>query len=268
MMKKINEVAAQLLKSEEVSVIIGYGEGSNGNVRPLFARNKEETEKLIYDNRCTQNLATYIYRKEIVRLGKPAIIANLSTLRGIIRLAAEKQIKDGDVTALFINESGVLIQYDTLNDIEKYLSDITPELKSEDKELIEKLETMNPSERWVFWTKEMENCMKCYACRQACPLCYCTQCSVEVNQPQWIPVASNTLSNLEWHIMRAMHLSGRCIECGQCGEACPVNIPIHLLPIKLAKDIKNIYGTVSGINREEGNSMATYKPDDKEEFIK
>ncbi len=266
-MGTINEIAVRLLETGEAKVIIGYGEGSFGNVRPLFARNKEEAGKLIYDKRCTQNLAMYIYKKETARLGKPAIIANLFTLKGIIRLAAEKQVNDGDLIALYINELGEVTECNTLSEIENCLSAITPEVKPEDKELITKLDAMTPAERWSFWVNEMESCIKCYACRQACPLCYCTQCTVEANQPQWIPVASDTSGNLEWHIMRAMHLSGRCVECGQCGNACPVNIPIHLLPIKLSEEIKNIYGTTSGMNREEGNAMATYQPNDKENFI-
>jgi len=236
-MGTINEIAANLLETGEVKVIIGYGEGYSGNVRPVFARNKEEAGKLIYDKRCIQNLALYIYKKETAQLGKPAIISNFSTLRGIFRLASENQIKENDLIALYINESGEVVQCSTLCEIESCLAKISPEIKPEDKELIDKLDAMTSQERWNFWINEMENCIKCYACRQACPLCYCSQCIVEVNQPQWIPVASNTAGNLEWHITRAMHLAGRCVECGQCGSACPVNIPIHLLPIKLAKEI-------------------------------
>ena len=266
-METINEIAAQLLETGEVEVIIAYGEGGFGKVRPIFVRNKEEVGKLIFDKRCTQNLAVYLYKKEITKLGKPAIIANVSTLRGIIRLASENQLQENDFISLYINKLGEIIKCNTLSEIESCLKNISPEIKPEDKELIEKLDAMTQQERWNFWINEMENCIKCYACRQACPLCYCTQCAVEVNRPQWIPVASSVSGNLEWHIMRAMHLAGRCVECGQCGDACPVDIPIHLLPIKLAGEIKNMYGTVSGMNVQEGNALSTFKPDDKENFI-
>ncbi len=266
-MGAINEAVAKLLKAGDVQCIVGYGEGSGGRVRPLFTKNEEEAALLIYDQRCTQNLAVYIYKKETARLGKPAVIANIHTLRGIIRLAAEKQIKEGDLIALCIDDAGNPTECRTLDEMEKYLSSLTPSISNEDMEMVNRIEAMTSAERWNFWQQEMENCIKCYACRQACPLCYCTQCTTEVNQPQWIPVPASILGNLEWHIMRAMHLSGRCISCGQCGEACPVNIPIHLLTMKVSEDVKNIYGTISGMSREEGCAMSTFKPDDKENFI-
>lgn len=266
-MAKINEIAAGLLKSGEVKVVIAYGEGSNGRVRPLFVRGEEDIDALVYDARCTQNLAMYVYKKETARLGKPAIVANIHTLRGIIRLAAEKQIQEGDLVAICVDEAMEATACRTFEEIEQFLSKVQPAIREEDKELIERLDAMSPTDRWAFWQKEMEACIKCYACRQACPLCYCTQCTVEANQPQWIPVGSTNLGNLEWHIMRAMHLAGRCVTCGQCGDACPVNIPIHLLPIKLAEEVKTVYNTVSGMSREEGCAMSTYRPDDKENFI-
>lgn len=29
--------------------------------------------------------------------------------------------------------------------------------------------------------------MKCYGCREACPLCYCDDCCLEAEGPEWIP---------------------------------------------------------------------------------
>ncbi|MDR2056928.1 MAG: 4Fe-4S dicluster domain-containing protein [Dysgonamonadaceae bacterium] len=266
-MGNLNEIAAHLLQNDDVQLIIGYGEGSAGRVRPLFVSNKKATEKLLFDSRCTQNLASYLYKKEITCLGKPAIVANIRTLRGIIRLAAEHQLEDETIIALAVSTGDDVKELRRLEDMEQYLSEADLQLKKEDKALLDKLNAMTIADRWAFWQQEMAHCIKCYACRQACPLCYCTQCTVEINQPQWIPVASSKLGNMEWHIMRSMHLAGRCIECGQCGEACPANIPIHLLPIRLAEEIRELYGSVTGISKRESCEMSSFQPDDKEKFI-
>jgi ferredoxin len=266
-MSKITEIAAKLLQQGDVEIVIGYTEGKNGIAHSYFARNEEEAQKLIYNQACLQNLAVYLYKKETANKGKQAIIANIPTLRSIIRLAAENQLKDGDVIAIAVNDAGDVQELRTLDEIENYLAATTPKLSQYDQLLLDKITAMTPDERWNFWETEMENCIRCYACRQSCPLCYCNVCSVEMNQPQWVPVEASVVGNLEWHIMRAMHLSGRCVECGQCGRACPMNIPIHLLPIHLAEEVQKLYGTVTGMKREERSEMSTYLPDDKETFI-
>lgn len=266
-MGMINEIAKKWLAGGEVKVFVGYGEGTNGRVRPLFVCNGEDADKLIYDERCTQNLAVYTYKKESRSLGKPAIVANINTLRAIIRLAAEKQLKDDDLIVLAVNDRGEVTECRSFDEMEQYIARENPQIKEKDLEKIRQIEAMTLSERWNFWQKEMENCIRCYACRQACPMCYCTQCTVEVNKPQWISVPPSKLGNLEWHVMRAMHLAGRCISCGQCSDACPMDIPIHLLPVRLAQEIKETYGTTVGLSRQEGCALSTFQPDDKENFI-
>jgi len=266
-MDKINKIATELLATGKVQIIIGYAEGSKGRIRPFFARNEKECEKLIFDERCVQNLAVYLYKEETSRRGQQAIVANISTLRGIIRLTTEKQIKEDDLIAIIASDKEQPFEAHTFEDIENYLSNQTFQLNESDKTLLEQLNAMTPSERRTFWQNEMENCIRCYACRQACPLCYCSQCVVEVNQPQWIPATANRTGNTEWHIMRAMHLAGRCVECGQCGKVCPENIPIHLLPIRLAEEMKILYGSTTGISKDENCEMSTYKHEDTENFI-
>ncbi len=266
-MENVKDIAAALLSSGDAQVVIGYGEGSGGGVRPMFATTAEQAAAMVYDKRCVRNLAMYLYKKEIVRMGKPAIVGGAQTVRSVIRLAAEKQLADGGIVVIAMDKDGAATVLRTFGEMEAWVAANTPALSEHDAALMARIEAMTPEQRHEFWQAEMENCIKCYACRQACPLCYCTQCTVEMNQPQWIQVASSNLGNMEWHIMRAMHLSGRCIECGECYRACPVNIPIHLLTMKLAKDVRETYGAGTGFNVNEGCAMSTFRPDDKENFI-
>jgi len=67
--------------------------------------------------------------------------------------------------------------------------------------------------------------------------------------------------------MRAFHLAGRCVGCGECERACPVNIPLMELNKKLTKDVKELFEYTSGIEVEEKPLFGTFKPDDPEEFI-
>jgi len=122
---------------------------------------------------------------------------------------------------------------------------------------------MTAKERWTYWTNELSKCFKCYACRAACPMCYCAKCIVEVNRPQWIQPWTATISNMEWQINRAMHMAGRCSDCGACGAACPLGLPVHILMHKMRDLVKENFGEQDG----KGNVLSTFKPEDKETFI-
>lgn len=266
-MDQVRKKAKELLESKTVKVIIGYEKGTKNRARPVFITKPEETEKLIYDERCTFNLAVYILKHEVKHLGKIGIIANYSALRSILQLASENQIKEGEQIILGISPEGNLIEFSDFKSIENHMASFNLHITDKEKELIEKIKKMTMEDRFNYWTELFSKCIKCYACRSACPMCYCSRCTVECNQPQWIPAASHILGNLEWHIMRAMHIAGRCVNCGACAEACPLDIPLNLLTYKLIEDINEKFGVFAGTNATAEYALSTYKPDDKENFI-
>ena len=125
------------------------------------------------------------------------------------------------------------------------------ELLGEDGEVIEnnrfdqvaELEKMSADERFAFWQNELSRCIRCNACRDACPACTCEKCvfdnpnsGVENKSP------ANSFEEKLFHIIRAFHVAGRCTDCGECSRVCPQNIPLHLLNRKFIKDINSFYG--------------------------
>ncbi len=110
-------------------------------------------------------------------------------------------------------------------------------------ELVEKLESMDPGGRFEFWQGELSKCIRCNACRNACPACTCIKCVFD-NDSSGIASKASTDSFEEnmFHIIRAFHVTGRCTDCGECSRACPQGIPLHLLNRKLIKDINEFYG--------------------------
>jgi ferredoxin len=257
----------QLLSDKTIDVFIGYGKGSADRIRAIFVRTPEQAEMLVYSNACTQNLAGYLLKHEVKRLGKIGIIAQVAALRSIMQLASEFQIKDGEVYVLYAKPDGSLTEFSDFHSIEEYLQTTETGITSDEQQRIAQLEAMTVSDRWKFWNKEFEKCIKCYACRAACPMCYCHRCTTDVNQPQWIPVASHERGNLDYHLMRAMHLAGRCVNCGECASACPMDIPLNLLTYQLISPIKADFGATAGMKADAVYALSTYKPDDKENFI-
>jgi len=68
--------------------------------------------------------------------------------------------------------------------------------------------------------------------------------------------------------MRAMHLAGRCVNCGDCSRACPVGIPLYLLNQKLISDVFSNFNSRSGVSANSDHSLSTFKPNDPEDFIR
>ena len=108
---------------------------------------------------------------------------------------------------------------------------------------VEKIEKMTADERFAFWQNELSKCIRCNACRDACPACTCEKCvfdnpnsGVENKSP------ANSFEEKLFHIIRAYHVAGRCTDCGECSRVCPQNIPLHLLNRKFIKDINEFYG--------------------------
>jgi ferredoxin len=132
---------------------------------------------------------------------------------------------------------------------------------------IQGLEKKSLDEKWKGWEKEFDKCIRCYACRNACPMCYCKECMVELLDPQWIRRSVDLSENTAWNLLRAFHLAGRCIECGECERACPMDIPLMKINKKIAKDVLEMYDYKAGIDAETKPLLAMFKPDDPEEFI-
>jgi formate dehydrogenase subunit beta len=131
-----------------------------------------------------------------------------------------------------------------------------------------RLETLTPAERWAFWKEQFSRCIRCMACRQVCPFCYCEQCLCDRNRPQGVETTPRPAGNMGWHIVRAMHLAGRCAGCAECERSCPMDIPLNLLNRKMAKELKELYGFEAAMQPQEKGPLAQYREDDDESFIK
>lgn len=266
-MSKLTARAKELLENNTVGVIIGYEAGLTGKARPAFITEPAKADKLIFDERCVQNLAVYLTKPEVKNFGKLGIVATLPVMRSIMMLIAEQQVFSDNIVVLGISDTGELLDIDNLQVMQGYIEKSDLSNPPQYKEHLAALNKLSREERFEYWQNTLSACIKCYACRQACPMCYCTRCAVECNQPQWIPVQANAHGNMEWHMLRAMHLAGRCISCGECGRACPVGIPTHLLTMQLADQVHNYFNVYAGTSEKMSSVLSTYEPNDKESFI-
>jgi ferredoxin len=265
--------AAALLSSGEVKLVIGFGAGSTADRRrPLFARTPEEAQKFVLDAACIANLSTYLVAEGLLSDGKKVgVFLKPDGIRSVNILISEAQLKPEQVVILgYAIENGkevTPLEGRNISDfsIGEKIRNLTP--PPHVLQEAERIEAMSPAERFEFWKEHFSKCIKCYACRQVCPMCYCRRCIVDVNQPQWVSTSSHTLGNFEWNLVRAFHLAGRCAACGACDRACPVNIPLRLVNYRMGKEVRSAFDYVAGENSDQKPVLASFKQDDPETFI-
>jgi formate dehydrogenase subunit beta len=136
------------------------------------------------------------------------------------------------------------------------------------RNLIKSLEAKPPAERWEFWKDQFDRCIRCYACRQVCPACYCKRCFVEETEPHWISPLPKWQDNLIFQVTRMIHIAGRCTDCGACERACPAGIPLHSLSKKMAEIVQELFGYQSGMNKDTLPLMTAYESKEAEDLIR
>ncbi len=279
---QIQEIARRWLADGVVEAVIGWEQGTyRDKTAPVIVRRAEDAQRLIFNDRCTNNLVAYLKREPLKNMSSVGIVAKGCDIKSLIGLIQESQVPREKVKILAVTCPGVKNGRGTVP-IKCQACDVnTPSLFDErvgeeivshpDYEIRTKslaaLEAMSPSERFAFWRKEFDKCIRCYACRQACPLCICTRCIAEKNQPQWIETSAHPRGNVAWNLIRAYHLAGRCVECEACETACPVNIPLMLLNRKMAEEVKALFGYEAGRDPDVQPPLRTFRLDDDNSFI-
>jgi formate dehydrogenase subunit beta len=152
---------------------------------------------------------------------------------------------------------------------DELVAEPVPEQTEVDRyEDIRAFDEMTSDERWQYFRELVAPCLRCYACRNACPMCYCPTCFVDESTPQWLGKSIDPMDTMTFHFLRAFHLAGRCTDCGNCERACPVGIQVRKLTKRLEKEIKEVYGYETGLSLEERPPLDTYRPDDPQQFIR
>ena len=187
--------AERLLAEGRVKLVIGHQVKGAGR-QPVFIIEPGKVSGLVHDKLCTKNLAAYLHKPEIRRQFPAAVVASPAVCRSMVLLAAESQLQEKDVFILAAGPKeyhGALDLSGTSKLLKEKYSDL-----STDKDLLEavsKLDLMTTEERAEFWRLQFSKCTRCYACRAACPACYCRRCIVEKNVPQWISSMADSRGN-------------------------------------------------------------------------
>jgi ferredoxin len=302
LIEQIRTIAGQILADKSVDVVIGYEAGTRGAVRPAFIRSAGETGRLVWNDACTHNLVNYVREKHVPpKKGAPpakvGVIVKACEMRALNVLLRENQVPRADLYLIGVACQGMRQNSGfagrELGDFELRCQDCgqrvpsgcdvvvcdavvadegdadsavkaaaSPALASALSAELDRLAALSPVERQAFWDAEFERCLRCYACRQACPACYCVECTAEQLEPSWIGVAIRRPEKRMFHTMRAYHLAGRCSGCDECARVCPVGVRLDLLNAWFRREIEATYGYQAGQDATTPAPLASFVPNE------
>jgi len=253
-----------------------------------YLTNRTEKIAIIAKGCDSRNIVTHIIenkikREQLVIIGVPC--------KGMIDKRKINAMVDGEIREVIEDENNITVKG---NGFEKLVNkkdvlqqncalcihrnpveydELAGELVDEQQDIdryadVREIEALSAGDKAKYFDDLFANCIRCYACRNACPLCYCPTCFVDESRPQWVGKSQDETDIKTFHFLRAYHCAGRCTDCGACERACPVGINMRTLTKKLEKDCFDLFQWEAGMSLEVRPPLDTYQPGDPDDFIK
>ena len=279
---KLIPLCKKLLEDGTADAVLGFQEGGDAGFSiPCILDSPADADRLVWNARCIPNLSGYLCE----RAGITAIVAKPCDARAVVSLIIENQLKREDVIIIgmacggMLNAEGLPLPgcldcrvqlppvYDIIIGGEAFkVKEPTCSGGNAEELFASSPYPKSPctDESFERFLGEMEKCILCYSCRQSCYGCYCTTCFVERGEPDWQTTSPDLSAKMLYHLGRSTHLSGRCVECGACENACASGVDIRYLIKSVTNFIEETYGFKAGMDIEAEPIMLTYKSDDKE----
>lgn len=241
---KIKTKVQQLLTSGRIKGFLGLRE-LHGQVGPYLFTDPDDLEGMVAGDRKSPGDSRYPLNKLLITItrGYPRDAVGV-LIRGCDERGLKSLISSNQLNAEMIVPVGVACPQelaDACECLKPFPTEFVAGQPAEARQFgsVARIEAAGLDERFQFWLAEFSKCMKCYGCRNICPMCYCSECTLEGHQFE--SVGTMPPESPIFHLTRALHMAGRCIDCGLCNEACPADIPVRTLYKKVADIIDQEY---------------------------
>jgi ferredoxin len=119
----------------------------------------------------------------------------------------------------------------------------------EPETLTQRIALMDEKSRTDFWQKELSKCIKCFGCRDVCPVWIYD--GAELEDAAWIKPGEIPPAVPLFQIIRAYRIADLCVNCGMCEEACPMDIPLRTIhQLMWRQPPESIFEIIPGLDAE------------------
>ena len=252
MLEKVKDIVRSILEEKKADGVLGLIKGEWNIIQPHVFTEPGEVDALVTEPKWhLAKMAMTILRSspEGYRL---AVIARSCDERALTELTKRNQIEKDLLLTIGIactseQASACLCQrpYPEKLDAGEPVAGVDPF----HDETIKGLLLGDGTARMEKWAILLKRCIKCYGCRNSCPICVCVPCKLE--DEVWVEKGVIPAEMIAYHLIRAFHLSDTCVACGACQEACPVNIPLLAIQLSMREALRQIYGYEAGMDTEK-----------------
>ena len=232
MIEDVSKKVKELLESGQITGFLGLIH-RHGHVCPHLFTSPDELTDLTLGDLDRPGQARYPLDKILVKLSRAhpedtfGILVRGCDQRGLETLYLWNQLKRDNVLPV-----GIACPEELARECEcakPYPDDYVAgeAVDPQQFESVSEVEGLELTERFEYWMDEFQKCIKCFGCRDVCPVCFCKECSLE--NDELIRTGTIPPENPAFHLTRAVHMAGRCIDCGLCEQACPADIPLRTL---------------------------------------
>ncbi|MEI8172050.1 MAG: 4Fe-4S binding protein [Deltaproteobacteria bacterium] len=251
MLQKVKDITRSILAEKQADGVLGLIRGQWNIIQPHVFDNLRQVDNLVLEPKwLLAKMAMTVLRSspEGYRL---AVIARGCDERALTELVKRNQMEKDRLLTIGIACSKEQAEiclcqrpYPEKLDAGEPVAGVDPFADETTRDLL----VGDSRARMEKWARLLKRCIKCYGCRNSCPICVCIPCKLE--DEVWVETGVIPAEMISYHLIRAFHLSDTCVACGACQEACPVHIPLVALQRSMREALRQVYGYEAGLDTE------------------